>query len=80
VLRHAGTTARARLAFAMTAQDLTIEVCDDGVGAAAANGSGGGHGVIGMRERAEALHGHLEAGPLPGSGYRVRAVLPLEAP
>jgi signal transduction histidine kinase len=79
VLRHAGPAARATLALAMSGQDLTIEVRDDGAGAAA-DASGGGHGVIGMRERAEALHGYLEAGPLPDGGYRVRAVLPLEAP
>ena len=39
---------------------------------------GPGHrmGVIGMRERAVAAGGTLEAGPVPG-GFRVRAELPL---
>lgn len=38
---------------------------------------GGGHGVIGMRERVLAIGGQIEAGPEPGGGYRVHAVLPV---
>jgi signal transduction histidine kinase len=37
----------------------------------------GGKGLLGMRERAEALGGLFEAGPLAGGGFRVRAELPL---
>jgi signal transduction histidine kinase len=37
---------------------------------------GGGHGVLGMRERAAMLGGDLTAGPGPGGGYAVVAVLP----
>lgn len=39
-----------------------------------------GLGLIGMRERVEILSGSLEAGPLRGGGWRVRASLPLVAP
>lgn len=39
---------------------------------------GGGHGLIGMRERVSLVGGQLEAGPVSGGGFRVRAVLPLE--
>ena len=38
---------------------------------------GGGHGLIGMRERAELLGGTLEAGPRDGAGWQVRATLPV---
>jgi signal transduction histidine kinase len=35
-----------------------------------------GQGILGMRERARALGGSLEAGPRPGGGFRVHATLP----
>jgi signal transduction histidine kinase len=42
-----------------------------------ANGHGPGHGLAGMRERAELLGGSLSAAPEPGGGFVVSAVLPL---
>jgi signal transduction histidine kinase len=39
-------------------------------------GTGGGSGVVGMRERAVLLGGRLSAGPRPGGGFRVEAYLP----
>jgi signal transduction histidine kinase len=42
-----------------------------------ANGHGPGHGLPGMRERAELLGGWLRAGPAPDGGFSVTAVLPL---
>ena len=60
-------------------RDLTLEIRDDG--ARARNGhappSGSGHGIIGMRERAALFGGELEAGPVAGGGFLVRARLPL---
>ena len=38
---------------------------------------GGGHGIIGMRERAAMLGGHLEARPAPNGEFLVTAALPL---
>ncbi|GHH74431.1 two-component sensor histidine kinase [Streptomyces sulfonofaciens] len=40
---------------------------------------GGGHGLIGMRERATALGGSCTAGPRYGGGFRVHAILPVTA-
>jgi signal transduction histidine kinase len=66
---------------------VTIEVTDDGRAPAAVNGSasggsgaGSGNGVRGMRERASALGGTLEAAPMDSGGWRVRAMLPLTVP
>jgi signal transduction histidine kinase len=78
VLRHAGPQAQARLTFTATAGQFTIDLTDDGTGIGSP--SAGGHGLIGMRERAAAVHGTLEVGPRPGRGYRVHAILPMEAP
>ncbi|UYQ60120.1 sensor histidine kinase [Streptomyces peucetius] len=61
---------------------ITAEVLDDGRGAAvqavssAARESVGGHGIVGMRERAILLGGRLDAGPRPGGGFRLTAHLP----
>ncbi|MCA5892058.1 sensor histidine kinase [Isoptericola sp. NEAU-Y5] len=38
-----------------------------------------GHGLIGMRERAEFVGGTLDAGPAPGGGWRVRLTVPRTA-
>ncbi|MGH2947023.1 MAG: sensor histidine kinase [Solirubrobacteraceae bacterium] len=73
-LRHAGA-ARAEVVVRYGSDALEIEVADDGRGPA--NGADGGHGLVGMRERA-ALHGGvLEAGARSGGGYAVRARLPV---
>jgi signal transduction histidine kinase len=54
-------------------------VDDDGRGPAPA-GQGGGTGILGMRERASAVGGRLEAGPGPNGGFRVTAWFPLGEP
>jgi signal transduction histidine kinase len=43
---------------------------------AAADTAGSGHGILGMRERAAAFGGTLDAGPLPDGGFQVTAFLP----
>jgi signal transduction histidine kinase len=80
VVRHAGAT-RATVTVAADGDTLLVEVSDDGTGApAAGNGNGNGNGtrqgIVGMRERARALGGTLEAGPRPEGGFRVSARLP----
>ncbi len=82
-LRHAGpTTAAVTLSYVDT--DLELEILDRGDGASPGAGHGAslgaGHGIAGMRERAAAAGGTLDAGPRPGGGFRVVARLPLGAP
>ena len=55
---------------------LTVQVDDDGRGGPP-DPDGAGTGIAGMRERAVAAGGSLEAGPRPEGGFRVRARLPL---
>jgi signal transduction histidine kinase len=78
VLRHAGpTSASVRVAY--EPDGLVVEVVDDGRAGEPGGGGGSpgsGHGIAGMRERALALGGQLEAGKRAGGGFRVRASLP----
>ncbi|MEV4224520.1 sensor histidine kinase [Nonomuraea sp. NPDC049725] len=75
VLRHAGA-ATARVTVTRDGPDLLVEVTDSGVGAAPAPATG--LGIRGMRALAERHGGRLEAGPLPGGGFAVRARMPAE--
>ena len=75
VSKHAGTSA-ATLRLNYRRDGLSIEVEDNGPGAAQPVG-GSGHGLIGMRERAASVGGSFRAGPGPDGGFRVRVDLPL---
>jgi signal transduction histidine kinase len=77
VLRHANAHT-ATVAVRADDDMLTIVVADDGTGPDRPT-AGAGAGVRGMRERAEALGGTLDAGPGTEGGWRVEATLPLAA-
>jgi signal transduction histidine kinase len=74
IRKHANTT-RAAVHISHHPDGLRIIVDDDGP--AQPTGNGGGHGLVGMRERAAAVGGTLTAGHKPGGGFRVAATLPL---
>ena len=76
VRKHAGPAARAAVAVRYGHAELSLEISDDGRGAAA-HSDGGGHGLTGMRERVGMYGGTLETGPRPGGGFRVLARIPV---
>jgi len=76
VLKHAGR-ASAQVSVSCGADEVLIEVTDDGPGPQAGGQASGGHGLAGMRERVALFGGELTAGPRPAGGFAVRARLPL---
>ncbi|MGW7070241.1 sensor histidine kinase [Streptomyces sp. NPDC054855] len=74
VVRHSGSR-HARVLVRYEAAALTLRVDDDGP-ATGADAGGSGNGLAGMRERAAALNGTIDAGSRPDGGFRVTAVLP----
>ncbi|GGS21586.1 histidine kinase [Streptomyces griseoviridis] len=77
VQKHAGPGAKAEVSVVRVGADIEITVLDDGTGAPRAAGPGGGHGLLGMRERVTAVGGALTTGPRPSGGFRVHAILPV---
>lgn len=77
VLRHAAASrADVRVAYAPDA--VRVTVTDDGRGVAAGSpGRGGGHGLVGMRERVTMFGGDLRTGPRESGGYEVAATFPI---
>jgi signal transduction histidine kinase len=76
VVRHAGRVA-ATVGLRQDNGYLYVDVVNDGGAAPAAFSDGTGAGLTGMRERAVALGGTLDAGPRPGGGFAVHARLPV---
>ncbi|MFD3686170.1 sensor histidine kinase [Nocardiopsis sp. NPDC058631] len=74
VVRHSGATSvRVRIEYG--ASSLMVEVRDDGRGTVGPPVPG--NGITGMRERAALVGGTVDAGPVEGGGFRVRARLPV---
>lgn len=74
-VRHAGPDVSVRVELEERQGALQLSVSDDGTGPAP--GGTPGFGLVGMRERARSVNGTLDAGPRPGGGFEVAAVLPL---
>ena len=76
--KHAGP-ARARVVVRYEPRAVELEIADDGRGAgrASARRNGGGHGLIGIRERVALYGGTLDVGPRPTGGFLVHARLPI---
>jgi signal transduction histidine kinase len=79
IARHSDAT-HARVSVARGDGALVVEVSDDGRGAGEPGRQPPGNGVQGMRERAWALGGTLEAGDGAGGGFTVRARIPVPDP
>ncbi|MEU8077767.1 histidine kinase [Catellatospora citrea] len=77
VARHAGTAARARLSIRLGGDEVAFDLHDFG-GPVAPGLPGGGHGLVGLRERVEVLGGRLHAGPAD-AGWLLSATLPRAA-
>ncbi|WP_206781960.1 sensor histidine kinase [Bailinhaonella thermotolerans] len=77
-LKHAGKDATATVQLSYTDKGLAVEVADDGGRNRPDRPRlpGAGHGLAGIRERAETLGGVVEAAPLRPRGFRVRALVP----
>jgi signal transduction histidine kinase len=78
VRRHAGAS-RVSVTVRYLPTEMTIDIADDG-----SNDPGrgsfdsGGHGLTGMRERAELYGGQVEVGPRQGGGFGVAVRIPYE--
>jgi len=79
VQKHAGTEAKAEVSVVRVGPNIEITVLDNGPGQDDGPEEGGGHGLLGMRERVTAVGGDCTAGPRYGGGFRVHAILPVKS-
>ncbi|MFD5626216.1 MULTISPECIES: sensor histidine kinase [unclassified Streptomyces] len=78
VRKHAGPDAKAEVSVVRVGPNVEVTVLDNGPGQDEGPEEGGGHGLLGMRERVTALGGRCTAGPRYGGGFRVHAILPVK--
>lgn len=81
--KHGGPEASATVRLSFGDSELALLIEDDGRGAQHelfedGGEDGLGQGLIGMRERVGMVSGTLDAGPRPGGGFRISAVLPVK--
>jgi signal transduction histidine kinase len=79
VQKHAGPEAKAEVSVVRVGPNVEVTVLDNGPGQDDGPEEGGGHGLLGMRERVTALGGRCTAGPRYGGGFRVHAILPVKS-
>jgi signal transduction histidine kinase len=80
--KHGGLGADAAVLLRYAGDGLLVRVTDTGRAPTDGDGPGSGntgHGITGMRERAQLYGGTLRTGPRPGGGYEVTATLPAPA-
>ncbi|MEU7738899.1 histidine kinase [Nonomuraea sp. NPDC049158] len=79
VSRHAPNARHVTVSVTRDRDAVRVQVVDDAPPGAAHYPHRGGYGLIGMRERVEALGGTLSVGPRRGAGWSVLATLPAAA-
>jgi signal transduction histidine kinase len=77
VMRHSGQTSSS-VHVTRNEQELTLQIDNEVGSEAVRDGIGPGQGILGMKERATALGGVVEAGFRPDGGFRVFARLLLD--
>ncbi len=77
VMRHSGQTSSS-VHVTCNEQELTLRIDNEVGSEASRDGIGRGQGILGMKERATALGGVVEAGPRPDGGFQVFVRLPLD--
>ncbi len=79
VTKHAGPGTDTTITLRWEDDELHLAITNDGPELRTVElprSPSSGHGLLGLRERAAAVGGRLEAGRLAGNGFRVTAVLP----
>ncbi|MGW6755748.1 MULTISPECIES: sensor histidine kinase [Streptomyces] len=79
VQKHAGAEAKAEVSVLRVGPNIEVTILDNGPGTEQPSPDSGGHGLLGMRERVAAIGGSCSAGPRYGGGFRVHAILPVQA-
>ncbi|TDU84044.1 signal transduction histidine kinase [Kribbella voronezhensis] len=77
-LKHAGPTAHASVHLRRTPTGIALDITDDGAHTTAPTPIPGGHGLLGITERATAYGGTIHAAPQTPTGWRLTAHLPLD--
>jgi signal transduction histidine kinase len=77
VFKHSGG-APAEVSVHYRANAVELRIADRGNGSVTTRLGGGGHGLVGMRERVRMYGGELQPGRRRGGGFEVHVLLPLE--